>query len=412
MMKKFLALFVLLALLCIPAALAESPVPLTTREVAPIPAMPDAPAIVRCVQSGDTVSLRFDRALPAEHMLSFLALDDSYRVQSVRYVANGSDFVTESLPADGAWLRIELAWVAGGDNALAQYSMSGRLTSVTQFDDRYNGYVFSSAGAFTEHQNEQTGVYTRFSESGEATCYSYMANGMRVWFDLAGNVLWATYHGSGYECTWDADNGWHIETPTGRVKVRLDLNPREVAPLVSAPAEPTPTVEVVWYPNNTIALAGLSLQEASRTLPDKWYNVIPVDLTHDGRQTYYLTVSNARFIGECYVDVWGDEVTVTCEILDHSGIELVSEYGRWFTRLSDIDVRSIEDTANAIPFGEPMSIEYDLEGADVALLFIRSKATYRQPFRDGSELTRYWRNKPDWKEFRQNLTTLMRYVEK
>jgi len=36
----------------------------------------------------------------------------------------------------------------------------------------------------------------------------------------------------------------------------------------------------------------------------------------------------------------------------------------------------------------------------------------RQPFRDGTELTRYWRNTPAWKEFRQNLSTLMKYVER
>ena len=63
-------------------------------------------------------------------------------------------------------------------------------------------------------------------------------------------------------------------------------------------------------------------------------------------------------------------------------------------------------------FGVPLSISRDLGGADVALLFIRSKATYRQPFRDGTELTRYWRNTPQWKQFREDLTTLMPYVER
>ena len=132
---------------------------------------------------------------------------------------------------------------------------------------------------------------------------------MRVWFDLAGNVCWATYEDGSYACTWEPGQGWLIEAPAGNVRVELNLNPAKVSPLLIV-AEPSPTPEVVWYPDNTIALAGLSLQEADASLPDKWYNVIPVDLTRDGRQTYFLTISNARFIGECYVDVWGDEVTV------------------------------------------------------------------------------------------------------
>lgn len=412
-MKKCLFLLILLALLLgCSAALAAGTVPLNASETAPIPAAPAAPAIVRCVQSGGTVTIRFDRALPREHMLSFLALDGDYRVQSVRYGTQGSDFVTEALPSGGQWLRIELAWVDGQDNASAVYNMAGGLMNRTQYDGSYNAYVFNAAGALTEYRDEASGVWTRFNEAGGAYCYSYESQGMRVWFDLAGTVLWATYEGDGYQCTWDAADGWRIEAPSGTVQVKLALDPRAVPPLIRTEAEPTPTIEVVWYPNNTINLAGLSLQEANKKLPSKWYNVVPVDLTREGRQTYFLTVSNARFIGECYVDVWGDEVTVTCEIIDRSGVELKSEYGRWFTRLSEITEDSIESQKNGFTFGVPLSISEDLDGADVALLFIRSKATYRQPFRDGTELTRYWRNKADWQQFRKDLTQLMRYVEK
>jgi hypothetical protein len=192
------------------------------------------------------------------------------------------------------------------------------------------------------------------------------------------------------------------------------VDPRGAKPLLPTEEkdEEEEEPEIVRYPNNTISLAGLTLQEASPTLPDKWYNVIPVDLTRQGRQTYYLPISNVRYIGKCYVDVWGDEVTVSCSLIEHGAVEPKSSYGRWFTKLSQVTEKSIESKENGFVFGEPLSIAEDLGGADVALLFIRSKATYYLPFPDGTELTRYWRNTPEWKEFRTTLQELVPFVEK
>lgn len=412
MKRALLLLTVLLSLvLAIPAAFAATPVPLSTAEIPAIPAAPDAPLVVRAVHSGLTVSVTFDRDLPQERLLDFVALDSVYRETTVRYAQADRAFTTESLPDGGQWLRIDLAWVWGSENATACYNMGGGLVRTSRFDRDFNEFVFDAQGAFTEFRDAQSGVWTRFDEAGNAVRYSYESQGMRVWFDLSGNVCWATYTDGAYACTWEPGDGWFVEAPAGKVKVRLDLDPSRVSPLLVV-AEPSPTPEIVWYPNNTIALAGLSLKEADSRLPDKWYNVVPVDLTRNGRQTFYLTISNARFIGECYVDVWGDEVVVTCEVLDRSGIDLKSEYGRWFTHLSQITAKSIEAETNGFVFGQPLSISRDLGGADVALLFIRSKATYRQPFRDGTELTRYWRNTPSWKQFRKDLTTLMPYVER
>lgn len=411
-MKRITLLITLFALLLtVPTAFAATRVPLSTAEIPSIPAAPAAPQVVRAVQSGATVSVTFDRNLPNESLLEFIALDSSCRETSVRYSSEEGAYTTQALPSGGQWLRIDLAWVSGGENAAARYNMGGGRVQMSRFDSAYNEFVYDSEGVFMEFRDAASGVWTRFDPDGNAVRYSYASQGMRVWFDFAGNACWATYEGDGYACTWEPGEGWFIETPTGNVSVKLGLDPTDVSPLVIV-AEPSPTPEVVWYPNNTISLAGLSLQEASTSLPDKWYNVIPVDLTRNGRQTFFLTISNARFIGECYVDVWGDEVTVSYALIQNSGIEPLSEYGRWFTRLGQITAKSIEAADDGFTFGEPLSISEDLGGADVALLFIRSKATYRQPFRDGTELTRYWRNTPAWKAFRQNLTTLMPYVER
>lgn len=411
-MKRMSLILILLALVAFAVpALAATAVPLSTAEIPAIPAAPVAPQVVRAVQSGSAIAITFDRDLPREMLLEFVAIDGSGREVSVRYSQEGRAFTTEALPSGGQWMRIDLAWVESGVNATARYNIGGGLTQISRFDGRYNEYVYGADGVFAEFRDEASGVWTRFDASGNAAVYSYEAQGMRVWFDLAGNVCWATYDDGQYAVTWEPGAGWFIDAPAGKLAVRLDLDPSKVRPLVIV-AEPSPTPEVVWYPNNTISLAGLSLKEASAALPDKWYNVIPVDLTRQGRQTYFLTISNARFIGECYVDVWGDEVVVTCQLIDRSGIELKSEYGRWFTRLSQVTSSSIESMQGGFAFGVPVSISRDLGGADVALLFIRSKATYRQPFRDGTELTRYWRNTPQWKQFREDLTTLMPYVER
>lgn len=411
-MKRILLALALLLALTLTAAgsLAAAAVPLSTGQIPAIPDAPAAPQVVRAVQDGSSVSITFAGALPAESRLDFIALDGSGRETSVRYAQEADAYAAQPLPSGGQWLRIELAWVSGDVSAAAEYNMGGGVNRLFRFEGS-NAFVYDAAGAFVEFRDGDSGVWTRFDASGNTTCYSYEVQGMRVWFDLAGSICWATYDDGSYSLVWEPGKGWFIEAPSGDLAVELALDPTQVSPLVIV-AEPSPTPEVVWYPNNTISLAGLSLQEADSSLPDKWYNVIPIDLTRQGRQTYFLVISNARFIGECYVDVWGDEVTVTCQVMERSGIELKSEYGRWFISLGQITSSSIEDSGAGFVFGQPVSISRDLGGADVALLFIRSKATYRQPFRDGTELTRYWRNTPEWKQFRQDLTQLMPYVER
>lgn len=410
-MKRILFICTLLALLLTTSAALAYDLPVSHAGSLAVPDAPTAPQVIHSQQLGDGLLITFDRTLPQERLLEFLALDADLRVAAVPYDYDDARnmAITTVLPAGAEWLRIELAWVSGGENATARYNIGGGLVQSSCFDAAFNEYVYDSTGVFMEFRDVASGIWTRFDQDGNAVRYSYEKDGMRVWFDLAGNVCWATLEYDGFSCTWEPGEGWFIEAPAGRIAVQVNLDPRDAAPLVIV-AEPSPTPEVIWYPNNTIALAGLSLQEASTRLPDKWYNVVPIDLTRQGRQTYFLTISNARFIGECYVDVWGDEVTVSCEILDKSGIDLKSEYGRWFTSLSQVTTSSIESDRDGFVFGQPVSISRDLGGVDTALLFIRSKATYRQPFRDGTELPRYWRNTPDWKTFRRNLQELMPYV--
>lgn len=414
-MKKLFVMLLTL-ILCLTAASALADVPRSTSVLPAMPGMPDCPQIVRVQKSSAGMTVTLDRPLPAESLVTFLAIDNGCRKADVNAALDGLTYsVTYSaagLPKGGQWLGMEIAWVQGGVNAVARYNVNGGLESVTRFDKHLNEYVYNSEGVFYEYADSVSDIRARFDTRGRLTCYGYEARrNMIVWFDLAGNILWADYDDGTFAATWETGLNWYVSTPSGRISVKLNASPWGASPLfVEEEEEEKP--EYTWYPNNTIGLAGLKLQEASSRLPSKWYNVIPIDLTRQGRQTYFLVISDARFIGECYVDVYGDEVTVSYSLIENSSIEPLSSYGRWFTSLSQVTERSIDANSSPIPFGEPMSISRDLDGVQVALLFIRSKATYCLPFKDGSEPAEYWRNKPEWKEFRSTLQELMKYVEK
>ncbi len=418
-MKKISALLLalLLCFACTAAFAADGEdVPRSTSELPGMPARPDAPQIVRVQREDGSMSITLDRTLPSESLVTLLAIGSDCRKADVNAAtADGLTWTASGLPAGGQWIGAEIAWVSGGENAVARYNAVGGLEKITAFDRFFNEFVFNSSGRFYEFGSSVSDVRARFNANGDLTAYAYEAvrNAM-VWFNLQGDVIEAAYDDGVFAASWEEGTGWYVNGVNGRIKVSLNVNVWGAKPLLTPEKEDEEEKEpeVVWYPNNTIGLAGLSLQEADPSLPNKWYNVVPINLTAEGRQTYFLVITNKLFVGKCYVDVYGDEVTVSYDLIGNSSLEYKSHYGRFFTELSDITAESIEANDNAIVFGEPMSISEDLGGADVALLFIRSKGTYRLPFKDGTELSEYWRNKPDWKQFRKDLLTLMPYVEK
>ena len=415
-MKKLFSLFLAL-LICMSATAAfAADVPRSASKLPEWYTAPASPQIIRVQKSEDTVTITLDRELPRESLVTAKGLDEKYRTVAINGDPQpGNVYTMSGLPEGGQWTGFEIAWVdtEKAINALAKYNAAGGLVNVTRFDKFFNEYVFDNEGIFCEFGNPNDEIRARYNPRGELTCYAYEAiNNTYVWFDLQGEILWADYDDGIFAATWEPNINWYVFTAAGHVAVKLNVSPWGVKPLFVSDEEVADKPKKTWFPNNTICLAGLSLQETSTRLPDKWYNVIPVDLTRQGRQTYLLTISNARFIGECYVDVWGDEVTVDYSLIEHSAIEPLESYGRWFTKLSQVTEKSIESKENGFVFGEPLSIAEDLGGADVALLFIRSKATYYLPFPDGTELTRYWRNTPEWKEFRTTLQELVPFVEK
>ena len=413
-MKKLLCIL-MTAMLCLSCAAAEVYVPTSSTRLPDMLSAPQCPEIVRVQTAENTVTITLSAPLPDDALVIALGLDGEYALcVALAEPRENCMFSAAGLPQGGHWIGFEIDWNSSDGKSVAHYNAAGGLETVTRYDRHFNEYIFDSEGRFCEFAYAESGVRARFNTRGVMTSYGYEAfRSMVVWFTEAGDVVCAEYNegDGGIAADWEPGYGWYVDTINGREKLTLDVpSPWDAKRLL--PAKEVEKAEVIHYPNNTICVAGLTLQEADATLPDKWYNVLPVDLTQDGRQVYQLMISNMFLIGEVYVDVWGDEVTVNVSLLDHGAVRPLGWYGRWFTRLNEVTGTSIESTEGGFVFGEPLSISEDLGGADTALLFIRGKASYYQPFRDGTALTRYWRNKDEWKEFRQGLQELMPRVAK
>lgn len=413
-MKKLLCIL-MTAMLCLSCAAAEVYVPTSSTRLPDMLSAPQCPEIVRVQTAENTVTITLSAPLPDDALVIALGLDGEYALcVALAEPRENCMFSAAGLPQGGHWIGFEIDWNSSDGKSVAHYNAAGGLETVTRYDRHFNEYIFDSEGRFCEFAYAESGVRARFNTRGVMTSYGYEAfRSMVVWFTEAGDVVCAEYNegDGGIAADWEPGYGWYVDTINGREKLTLDVpSPWDAKRLL--PAKEVEKAEVIHYPNNTICVAGLTLQEADATLPDKWYNVLPVDLTQDGRQVYQLMISNMFLIGEVYVDVWGDEVTVNVSLLDHGAVRPLGWYGRWFTRLNEVTGTSIESTEGGFVFGEPLSISEDLGGADTALLFIRGKASYYQPFRDGTALTRYWRNRDEWKEFRQGLQELMPRVAK
>ena len=66
------------------------------------------------------------------------------------------------------------------------------------------------------------------------------------------------------------------------------------------------------------------------------------------------------------------------------------------------------DISNGLDCGSVVSIADDLGGASMAYLSINNKITWRNPVDDfGNSLPDYWKNLPQWKEYRANLMEMI-----
>ena len=171
-----------------------------------------------------------------------------------------------------------------------------------------------------------------------------------------------------------------------------------------------------WYSNNTACSFGPAFKsdEIQRIKPgitDKWYLFTPIDLTIQGRQTFDYIASNTYVIGQVYVDVSGDIVTVTYHnyYAQASGnTETVSEFFTFFPDIFGVTEVEPEDMLDkGYAFGQPISINNDLNGDTNVLLFVRNRVTYCDYVNSTHKLERYWPNLPERITLRNNMLDMM-----
>lgn len=216
---------------------------------------------------------------------------------------------------------------------------------------------------------------------------------------------------------WDA--GMTADKPVKRMRASFVSAGKELAYLdlfyTYVPGKDQPasvTVETaVWYVDNTACCFGPAFRDVRPALTDKWYTFTPIDLTIQGTQEFEYVASNVYVIGRVYVNVRGDEVTVTYHNFyeDAGGnTETLSEFLHFFHDLAS--VREVEPENMGAPqfrFGQKISIENDLEGDTSVLLFIRNRVTYRDYVTNSKKLTRFWPNLPERKALREQMIEFM-----
>lgn len=308
---------------------------------------------------------------------------------------------------------------ATGTATSLEYDQNGNLVGKTTYemkDDR------SEIIKTYDAQGNLTGT-TEMNEdpaTGDLSWYNYDRNGAlesvtyssdkggSVSLDPDGKLLYAS----------TSDGNLYYSADTGKW---MDMNGNEVsAPDVSSLIEKVKELlkkrqkakqpEAIWYTNNTACVPGIRLRDEYPDLTDKWYNVLPVDLSHDGTQTFDLVASNMYYLGKVYVTVAGDDVTVDYSYLKHVTYQIKpqQELVTWFTGLEQITTEFLENPTSEMKFGQAISKEKDLNGQDTALLFVCNRVTYRTPLNtDGAMPIRYWPNSSKLADYFANVHTLL-----
>lgn len=206
--------------------------------------------------------------------------------------------------------------------------------------------------------------------------------------------------------TWDGEDGTILVVDPALL---VNVNDIEVDFFVTGqqgqlPPEPVLSYDFVWFPDNTMGVAGYSLRDMGIT--DKWYNVVPVNLTENGIYQIPLVASNMYMIGNAIVTVEDGNVTVDYKLHKHSpgGINMKGECVKWFASMEDITAEFCSDPQSDLAFGQAVPTA---ELGDVGYLFICNRVTYCQPVTcDGIYLPRYIRTQQRWKDYRAGLEAM------
>jgi len=168
-----------------------------------------------------------------------------------------------------------------------------------------------------------------------------------------------------------------------------------------------------YLPRNTVSSFGPHFRDVTPNLTDLWYMFTPVDLSIQGRQTFVLVASNMFEVGEAYVDVNQDTVTVSYSMYDQGkpdfSTELISEFVTFYNSYADVGIVEPEKMPQPsnFAFNQPFSIQNHLGGDTNVLMFIRNRITYFRFPTPRTEYVRFWENKPEYLARREGMLSMM-----
>ncbi|MBR6164827.1 MAG: hypothetical protein IKQ45_02730 [Clostridia bacterium] len=172
-----------------------------------------------------------------------------------------------------------------------------------------------------------------------------------------------------------------------------------------------PDDQCKWY-SNTVCVLGLPLRELDPELTDRWYQIVPVDVSADAVYTYPMVAGSIYYLGECRVTVRNGQVT-TDYLLPEGRVFPKEHCLMWFTSLNEITAEFLDNPVSSFRFGEPVSVAEKLNGQRSALLFICNRASYRMPvlYSEESVLRRFYSTNAEVTALRAEMTELLKTNE-
>jgi hypothetical protein len=300
---------------------------------------------------------------------------------------------------------------------LVHKSVSGKLPDGRSFTDDYENGVFTERtieeedGAYHyDAKGNYTGKtvyfgdeYEKYNAEGALTeymVYSEQQGGVWLVYNHRNALMSLEYYDRNFSDTYRyyaKEKVWYLNNVPYNGPVPVILKELKLAQ------------EIIWYPNNTVCSFGPQFRDAKPGLTDLWYMFTPVDLSHDGTQTFELVGGNMYVLGQAAITVSGDSVTVNYSTVKgkYGHIYVKSEYLNFFPDLDSVKTVVPEENGEGFRFGQTISIQKDLGGDTNVLMFIRNVATYRNLVDDSTLLRRFYKNLPGRVQLRDEMLAMM-----
>ena len=147
--------------------------------------------------------------------------------------------------------------------------------------------------------------------------------------------------------------------------------PTEETTPLPTPTPVPPTTD--WRLHQSVCSLGIRFRDIAPQLTKEWDMFTPLDLSRDGEQTLPLLAANVNEVGDVTITVKNGTVTVTYKINWPA-----EELDMAFALLPDLSSVTKVDIASmpCYSFGQPVSIQNDLNGDTRVLLYVKGYVNY------------------------------------